>query len=68
MGSDLDLVIIVAAADRPFEYRGVDCDTGTLPVPADVLIYTQAEWQNLGPDHPFFQRLQREAVWFYGGG
>ena len=68
VGSDLDLVIIVAATDRPFENRGLDFDTGALPVPADVLVYTLAEWQNFGPDHPFCRRLQREAVWVYGGG
>ena len=68
VGSDLDLVIIVAATDRPFEKRGLDFDTGALPVPADVLVYTLAEWQYFGPDHPFFRRLQQEAVWVYGGG
>jgi len=66
VGSDLDVIIIVAATDRPFEERGRDFDAGALPVPADVLVYTLEEWRSLSRENPFFRRLEREAVWIYG--
>jgi uncharacterized protein len=66
VGSDLDIVIIVAASDRSFEERGQDFDTGALPVPTDVLVYTLAEWGILRQKQPFVRRLLREAVWVYG--
>jgi len=66
VGSDLDVIIIVAATDRPFEERGRDFDAGALPVPADVLVYTLEEWRSLSRENPFFRRLAREAVWIYG--
>jgi len=47
VGSDLDLIIIVAASDREFVQRAVGWDTTPLPVPADLLVYTQTEWQTL---------------------
>ncbi len=47
VGSDLDLIIIVASSERAFVRRAADWDTTALPVPADVLVYTQAEWQML---------------------
>jgi predicted nucleotidyltransferase len=44
VGSDLDLVVIVSDSRLPFERRAVRFDTIGLPVPADVLVYTSAEW------------------------
>jgi predicted nucleotidyltransferase len=64
VGSDLDLIIILERSDQPFERRGLEFDTAELPVPADVLVYTQEEWQALTP-RKFFQTLAREAVWIY---
>jgi len=65
VGSDLDLIIIVAGSDKPFEMRPSDFDTLDLPVPADLLVYTQEEWQALKPESRFFHRLDREAAWVY---
>jgi predicted nucleotidyltransferase len=48
VGSDLDLVVVLEAAREPFERRAVRFDTTTLPVPADLLVYTRAEWERLG--------------------
>lgn len=45
VGSDLDLVAIVAASDRPFHERGRDWDLTDLPVPAEILVYTESEWR-----------------------
>ncbi len=37
--------MIVADTDRPFEKRGLEFDTTVLPVPADLLVYKQSEWE-----------------------
>lgn len=47
VGSDLDLIIIVATSERAFVRRAADWDTTSLPVPADLLVYTQTEWHML---------------------
>lgn len=65
VGSDLDLVIVVERCDQPFERRGADWDVLELPVPADVLVYTEEEWQSLGQRRRFCQTLMREAVWVF---
>jgi hypothetical protein len=43
----------------------VEWDTRELPVPADVLIYTEREWRSLSLQRRFSQTLRREAVWVY---
>jgi hypothetical protein len=55
VGSDVDLVVIVAepSLDRFKRYRRFE--PPRLPVPADVLVYTQAEWESLARD--------RSALW-----
>lgn len=65
VGSDLDVIIIVADSRRPFELRPSEFDTLELPVPTDVLVYTQEEWQAMKPARRFFQELDRETVWVY---
>jgi uncharacterized protein len=65
VGSDLDLIIIVKTADKPFEMRATGYDTLALPVPTDVLVYTQEEWRSLKRESRFSQTLEREAVWLY---
>jgi len=64
-GSDLDLVIVVERCVQPFERRSVEWDTTELPVPADVLVYTQSEWQSLGAQRRFYETLTQETVWVY---
>lgn len=65
VGSDLDLVIIVEGSEHPFERRAAEWDATDLPVPADVLVYTEEEWQTLIQARRFHQRVMREAVWVY---
>jgi predicted nucleotidyltransferase len=50
VGSDVDLVVVVAASGHPPYRRALDFDASTLPVPADVLVYTQEEWNRLTAD------------------
>lgn len=65
VGSDLDLVVIVEHADQPFPLRSAAFDAGKLPVPADVLVYTEAEWEALGQRGGFGATLHREVIWLY---
>lgn len=63
-GSDLDVVLVVAHAREPFIERGRSWDLTSLPVPADVLVYTETEFQDLARSESRFGRLLREeAVW-----
>lgn len=76
VGSDVDLVVVLACSTLPFERRAAGLDTMTatvppvataLPVPADLLVYTSDEWQDL-TQQPAGRRLDQEVVWVYGGG
>ncbi len=66
VGSDLDLVIIIAQSEERFWERGRDFDLSQFPVPAEALIFTLAEWQarSKNPDR-FFNEVANEALWLY---
>lgn len=65
-GSDVDLLAVVEHASEPFEKRALDWDLSDLPVPADLLVYTEQEWRRLLDEGGAFVRmLDREAVWVY---
>lgn len=61
VGSDLDGVLIVERADGPFEERAADVDATTLPVPADMFVYTVGEHASL--TGRMREVLQQEVVW-----
>ncbi len=63
VGSDLDLVVVVKSSTLAFERRAVEWDTTKLPVSADLLVYTNAEWQSL--TGRFRDTLEKETVWVY---
>jgi predicted nucleotidyltransferase len=66
VGSDLDLVAIVAASEQPFERRSLAWNLDNLPVPAELLVYTQVEWRQLPQTSArFAQTLAAEVVWVY---
>ena len=66
-GSDLDLVAIVGASKATFLDRARDWPTETLPVPADLLVYTAAEWKQMQTGGGrFAQTLLHETVWLTG--
>jgi len=65
VGSDVDLIIVVESSDQPFERRASKWDATELPVPADVLVYTDEEWQSLEQEGRFYQTVTQEAVWVY---
>lgn len=65
VGSDLDIVVVIEGPTRPFEERARDFDVTSLPVPADVLVYTPPEW-SAGLDRPGIARTaSREMVWIF---
>ena len=66
VNSDLDLILIVRHSDQPFLRRALQWDILDLPVPVDLLVYTQEEWQNLAKQGGRFpQVVEKEAVWVY---
>lgn len=66
VGSDLDLILVVKNSNLPFWRRSLKFDTLDLPVPVDLLVYTQEEWQNLLQQRKRFpQTIEKETVWVY---
>lgn len=65
VGSDLDIIVIVERSDRPFWQRAADWDTTEFPVPVDLLVYTQAEWEMVRRSG-FGRVLERDTIWVYG--
>ena len=47
VGSDVDVVILLRDTREHFMERGRAFDATELPVPADVLVYTEAEWDRM---------------------
>ena len=67
VGSDLDLVAVVAESALPFERRACAWDLLDLPVPAQLLVYTAAEWRRMQAEGGRFARtLSAEALWLVG--
>ena len=66
VGSDLDLVAIVGESMEPFFRRALTWDLNSLPVPADMVVYTVDEWDRLQERGGRFARmLAQETVWIY---
>jgi hypothetical protein len=66
VGSDLDLVAVVKDCKDPSYRRALGWDLSGLPVPADLLVYTLAEWDQLMAGKSLLARtLAREAIWVF---
>jgi uncharacterized protein len=46
-GSDVDLILILSSSSSPFFERGRQFDATLLPVPADLFVYTEREWDRV---------------------
>ena len=69
VGSDVDLVAVVKDSSVSFERRPLAWDLMDLPVPADLGVYTLAEWERLLSEESRFAKvIEREAVWLFEGG
>jgi uncharacterized protein len=66
-GSDVDLIVVVRQAIESFERRASRWDTTELPVPADLIVYTDAEWRQLDPASRWVRTLTKEAIWLETG-
>ena len=66
VGSDLDLIAIVANASESFGRRNLTWNLDPLPVPTDLLIYTEEEWKRLHErGGKFIRTLDLETIWIY---
>lgn len=66
VSSDLDVILIVKHSDQPFWRRALKWDVLHLPVPVDLLVYTQEEWQNLIKQGGRFPHtVEKEAIWIF---
>ena len=66
VGSDLDLIAVIAETSDPFERRSLKWDINGLPVAADLVVYTLQEWQDLqNRDTKFARMLRDETIWVF---
>jgi len=64
VGSDLDVIVILNESDDPFERRGVHFDTSAIPVPTELLVYTQEEWKKMKSENRnFYRHVSSEIIW-----
>ena len=63
VGSDLDVIVVLSDTNLSRLQRHARYYPQGLPVPADLWVYTTAEWEGLSLRAPhLWQRLQREMV------
>ena len=66
VGSDLDLVAVVTSDPEPFVNRALGWDLSGMPVPAEILVYTQSEWAKVvARGDRFAKVMTTEVVWLY---
>lgn len=66
VGSDVDIVAVVSDTARvgEFETRARGWDTSDLPVAADLIVYTESEWNEIRRTGGRFGRVMNaEVVW-----
>jgi predicted nucleotidyltransferase len=69
VGSDIDLIAIVNETSESFERRSLNWDLNSLPVPAEMIVYTVQEWKDLqNRDNKFSRMLKKEVIWTYSRG
>lgn len=67
VSSDLDLVAVVRTSAQPFERRALSWNLSPLPVPAEILVYTEDEWSRLQGEGGRLARVfSDETVWLLG--
>ncbi len=66
VGSHLDLVLVMEEFDLPPAERVGMWDLGAVPVPAQTLVYTQEEWDELmETETPLSEKLKDGVVWVF---
>jgi hypothetical protein len=62
----LDVIAIVRKTAEPFERRSLEWDLISLPVPAEIIVYSLPEWEKLEQGNTlFFRMLDRDVVWTF---
>jgi len=63
---DRDVIAIVRKTAEPFERRLLEWDLTSLPVPAEIIVYSLLEWEKLEQGKTrFFRMLDRDVVWTF---
>lgn len=62
-GSDADVVVVVRESGRPPIERPRDWDTSGLPVPVDLIIYTEDELARILADGSRWSREMNNLLW-----
>ena len=66
VGSAPDLIAIVANSLERFKQRSLSWEIMTFPVPAELLVYTEKEWERIQKENGLFVRtIGRETMWVY---
>ncbi|KXG75839.1 hypothetical protein AN618_17490 [Fervidicola ferrireducens] len=66
VGSDLDVIFVLKGSDVSFFKRSLNWDTDEIPVPVDLLVYTEEEYEEMKKaNSKFYKELEKEAVWIY---
>ena len=66
VGSDLDLLVVLEQSRLPFARRSVSMETGKMPVPADMLIYTRSQLEEMmRRGGRFAATLHAETAWVW---
>jgi len=60
----VDVVVVLSATETPFERRAIEWDATELPVPADVIVYTEDELPRLC-SRRMRAVIRDETVWVY---
>jgi predicted nucleotidyltransferase len=64
VGSDLDLIAVVSKSSQPFERRSLTWSLTSLPVPSDLVVYTENEWNSLlDSGRRLGRTLSCETIW-----
>ena len=64
VGSDLDIILVVDDSPLPADRRALSYDKESLPVPADLIVYTRLEFESLtAADSRFSRMIRRETTW-----
>jgi predicted nucleotidyltransferase len=63
VGSDLDVIVVIADTVMSLIERRRNYEPGTFPVDVDISVYTQREWDLVQSRSPIlWNRLKRERI------
>jgi predicted nucleotidyltransferase len=63
VGSDIDIIIILTDSPLTREQRYIKYHSTVFPVPCDLWVHTQAEWDRMAEHSPMLRaRLDREKL------